>query len=80
MVYPDSFIPLAQETGLIGPLTLYVIEEALRQGREWRDAGFELSISVNLSTRNLLRPRLPQPGGGAALALGNGARSGWSSK
>ncbi len=32
MVFPDSFIPIAQETGLIGPLTLYVIEEALRQG------------------------------------------------
>ncbi|HEX4010801.1 MAG TPA: EAL domain-containing protein [Solirubrobacteraceae bacterium] len=59
MVYPDSFIPLAQETGLIGPLTLYVIEEALRQGREWRDAGFELSISVNLSTRNLLDRDFP---------------------
>ena len=32
-MYPDDFIPLAQETSLIGPLTLYVIDEALRQGR-----------------------------------------------
>ena len=37
MVFPDSFIPIAQETSLIGPLTLYVIEEALRQARAWRD-------------------------------------------
>ena len=59
MVFPDSFIPIAQETGLIGPLTLYVIEAALRQGREWRDAGLDLSISVNLSTRNLLDRELP---------------------
>jgi diguanylate cyclase (GGDEF)-like protein/PAS domain S-box-containing protein len=59
MVYPDSFIPIAQETGLIGPLTLYVIEEALRQGREWRDTGMDLSISVNLSTRNLLDRDFP---------------------
>jgi diguanylate cyclase (GGDEF)-like protein/PAS domain S-box-containing protein len=59
MVYPDSFIPIAQETGLIGPLTLYVIEEALRQGRQWRDAGLDLSISVNLSTRNLLDRDFP---------------------
>jgi diguanylate cyclase (GGDEF)-like protein/PAS domain S-box-containing protein len=59
MVFPDSFIPIAQETGLIGPLTLYVIEEALRQGREWRDSGLDLSISVNLSTRNLLDRDFP---------------------
>jgi diguanylate cyclase (GGDEF)-like protein/PAS domain S-box-containing protein len=59
MVFPDSFIPIAQETGLIGPLTLYVIEEALRQGRQWRDSGLDLSISVNLSTRNLLDRDFP---------------------
>ncbi len=59
MVFPDSFIPIAQETGLIGPLTLYVVEEALRQGRQWRDAGLDLSISVNLSTRNLLDRDFP---------------------
>jgi diguanylate cyclase (GGDEF)-like protein/PAS domain S-box-containing protein len=60
MVFPDSFIPVAQETGLIGPLTLYVIEQALRQGRVWRDAGLDLSISVNLSTRNLLDRDFPK--------------------
>jgi diguanylate cyclase (GGDEF)-like protein/PAS domain S-box-containing protein len=60
MVFPDSFIPIAQQTGLIGPLTLYVIDAALRQGREWRDAGLHLSISVNLSTRNLLDCDFPK--------------------
>jgi diguanylate cyclase (GGDEF)-like protein/PAS domain S-box-containing protein len=60
VVYPDSFIPVAQETSLIGPLTLYVIEEALRQARKWRDEGVDLSISVNLSTRNLLDREFPQ--------------------
>jgi diguanylate cyclase (GGDEF)-like protein/PAS domain S-box-containing protein len=59
MVFPDSFIPIAQETSLIGPLTLYVIEEALRQARAWREDGVELSIAVNLSTRNLLDRGLP---------------------
>jgi predicted signal transduction protein with EAL and GGDEF domain len=38
LVAPDDFIPLAQQTGLIKPLTLYVIDEALRQCRAWLDA------------------------------------------
>jgi diguanylate cyclase (GGDEF)-like protein/PAS domain S-box-containing protein len=59
IVYPDSFIPIAQETSLIGPLTLYVVEAALEQARNWRDEGIELSISVNLSTRNLLDRGFP---------------------
>jgi diguanylate cyclase (GGDEF)-like protein/PAS domain S-box-containing protein len=60
LVYPDAFIPLAQETSLIGPLTLYVLEEALRQGRQWRENGLELAVSVNLSTRNLLDSDFPK--------------------
>ncbi len=60
LVPPDAFIPLAQETSLIGPLTLYVIEEALRQVRAWRDEGIELRVAVNLSTRNLLDRALPR--------------------
>jgi diguanylate cyclase (GGDEF)-like protein/PAS domain S-box-containing protein len=59
LIYPDAFIPVAQETGLIRPLTLYVVDEALRQCRAWRDEGFELSVSVNLSTRNLLDLEFP---------------------
>jgi diguanylate cyclase (GGDEF)-like protein/PAS domain S-box-containing protein len=60
LIFPDSFIPVAQETGLIRPLTLYVVGEALRQCREWRDEGLELSVSVNLSMRNLLDLEFPQ--------------------
>ena len=59
LLYPDAFIPLAQETSLIGPLTLYVIDEALRQGREWREEGLKLAVSVNLSTRSLLDIEFP---------------------
>jgi diguanylate cyclase (GGDEF)-like protein len=54
LIPPDAFIPVAQETGLIRPLTLYVLDEALRQCREWRDEDLGLAVSVNLSTRNLL--------------------------
>jgi diguanylate cyclase (GGDEF)-like protein/PAS domain S-box-containing protein len=53
LVPPDDFIPLAEQTGLIKPLTLHVIEAALEQCRRWRDSGLSLPIAVNLSTRTL---------------------------
>jgi diguanylate cyclase (GGDEF)-like protein/PAS domain S-box-containing protein len=56
---PGEFIPLAETTGLIRPLTAYVLDAALRQCRAWRDAGRELSVAVNLSTRCLLDLALP---------------------
>jgi len=59
LISPDAFIPAAQETGLIRPLTLYVLDEALRQCRAWRDESLGLSVSVNLSTRNLLDLEFP---------------------
>jgi diguanylate cyclase (GGDEF)-like protein/PAS domain S-box-containing protein len=59
VIFPDDFIPIAQETSLIGPLTLHVVAMALRQGRIWRDNGLDLMIAVNLSTRNLLDRELP---------------------
>jgi len=51
---PDEFIPLAEQTGLIRPLTEHVLNEALGQARAWCEAGLELRVSVNLSTRNLV--------------------------
>src|SRR5918996_4209088 len=59
LVPPDDFIPLAQGTGLIKPLTLYVIDEALRQCRTWQADGLRLAIAVNISTRNLLDVDFP---------------------
>jgi EAL domain-containing protein (putative c-di-GMP-specific phosphodiesterase class I) len=56
---PDQFIPLAQQTGLIKPLTLYVIDDALRQCRVWERAGMTLGVAVNLSVRNLLDAEFP---------------------
>jgi diguanylate cyclase (GGDEF)-like protein/PAS domain S-box-containing protein len=56
---PDDFIPMAQRTGLIKPLTLYVIDEALRQSRSWLDDGLRLAIAVNLSPRNLVDAGFP---------------------
>jgi EAL domain-containing protein (putative c-di-GMP-specific phosphodiesterase class I) len=60
LIMPDDFIPLAQQTGLIKPLTLYVIGEALKQCRLWQEQGLRLSIAVNLSMRNLLDLEFPE--------------------
>lgn len=50
MISPATFIPLAEETGLIMPISDWVLEEALRQARVWRDAGLpEITVAVNLS-------------------------------
>jgi predicted signal transduction protein with EAL and GGDEF domain/CheY-like chemotaxis protein len=52
LVPPGEFIPLAEETGLIVPLSEWAIREAARQVRLWQDSfGFAESISVNLPTR-----------------------------
>jgi diguanylate cyclase len=56
---PGEFVPLAERTGLIHPLTRWVLDAALRQAAEWRQAGHDLSMSVNVSTRSLLDREFP---------------------
>jgi diguanylate cyclase (GGDEF)-like protein len=56
---PSDFLPIVEQTGLIGPLTRHVLEQAVAQCARWRRAGRELTVSVNLSVRNLLDPELP---------------------
>jgi EAL domain-containing protein (putative c-di-GMP-specific phosphodiesterase class I) len=52
LVPPMEFIPLAEETGLIVPLSEWALREAARQARQWRDSfGFAESIAVNLPNR-----------------------------
>ena len=51
---PDEFIPLAEHSGLIRPLTEFVLRQALGQCRAWLDLGLELGVAVNLSTRSLI--------------------------
>jgi EAL domain-containing protein (putative c-di-GMP-specific phosphodiesterase class I) len=58
LVQPDDFVGLAEETGLVVPIGSWVLEEACRQAAQWRDRGSELSISVNLSPRQLAEPGL----------------------
>ena len=58
LVLPDEFIPLAERTGLIRPLTLQVLDMTVRQWAEWRRQGRNLEVSANLSARNLHDPDL----------------------
>ncbi len=53
MIMPDDFIPLAEQTGLIKPLTNFVIETAIKQCVEWKIYVPNLSISVNISVHSL---------------------------
>jgi diguanylate cyclase (GGDEF)-like protein len=58
MVPPDQFIPDAERSGLIGPLTRHILDMALDQSQRWIDAGHPLRVAVNLSARNLADDRL----------------------
>ncbi|AFH59526.1 sensor domain-containing protein [Paenibacillus caseinilyticus] len=59
LVYPDAFISIAEETGLIVPMGEWIVREACRQCREWLDAGLgPLTVSVNLSARQFAKADL----------------------
>ena len=58
-VPPAEFIEVAEGTGIILPVTLRVLNDALAQSRRWLDAGHSVPIAVNLSTRCLLDPDFP---------------------
>jgi len=75
LLSPDVFIPAAESTGLIEPLTQLVLDRALLACRDWRDAGLDLTVAVNLSARNISSPDLPQVVLSALRAAGLPARS-----
>jgi diguanylate cyclase (GGDEF)-like protein/PAS domain S-box-containing protein len=55
LLMPAQFMPEASRSELIDPLTTWVLDEALHQQREWRDAGIDLTMAVNISARSLMR-------------------------
>ena len=56
---PDEFIPLAEQTYLIKPMTRWVLENAMLQQLIWEKQGIEISVAVNLSAKNLHDFNLP---------------------
>ncbi|HMM84840.1 bifunctional diguanylate cyclase/phosphodiesterase [Azohydromonas sp.] len=58
LVSPTVFVPIAERHGLIAALGHWVIEDACRQARAWRDAGLRMRVAINLSAYQLRREDL----------------------
>ncbi len=57
-ISPNEFIPIAEQTNLLHALSERILDRALGQLREWHGRGFELTMAVNLSMRNVLDAKL----------------------
>lgn len=60
LVYPDSFIPLAEKSGLIGELTYWVIDNSMKQQQLWQEEGLTTTVSVNISALDITSLKLPE--------------------
>jgi diguanylate cyclase (GGDEF)-like protein/PAS domain S-box-containing protein len=58
MVPPGQFVALAEQTGLIRPLTTQVLRQSLAQCHRWQSEGIDVGVAVNLSPRSLVDPGL----------------------
>ena len=70
LISPDEFIPMAERTRLIKHLTLWALKQTFRQCAEWRKKGLKLTVSMNLSARDLHDPELPDIVAGVAASSG----------
>jgi diguanylate cyclase (GGDEF)-like protein len=59
LVPPDRFVPLVERTVTLRPFTSYVLNEALRQCREWDRMGLSVPVAVNISPKSLMDAQLP---------------------
>ena len=75
LVLPNEFVYVAEETGLIIPIGKWILEESCRQTAEWQQRySFPLSISVNLSAKQLMHPTLTSQVKDVLFATGLDAR------
>jgi len=59
LLHPDTFIPLAEQTGHIGKITRWVMRTSLQTLAMWNNQGYKLGLSINISGRDLLDMELP---------------------
>lgn len=60
LLYPDRFISLAEQNGLIGAITHWVIETSVKQKQHWRHQGIDTVVSVNISAVDITSLILPE--------------------
>ncbi|MBV9872708.1 MAG: EAL domain-containing protein, partial [Frankiaceae bacterium] len=60
LLYPGSFLPLVEDSGLMHEMTVAVLEQSLDQVKRWFDSGLALPVAVNLSASSLVDIELPQ--------------------
>jgi EAL domain-containing protein (putative c-di-GMP-specific phosphodiesterase class I)/FixJ family two-component response regulator len=70
MVAPDNFIAVAEQHGLIGALTEWVLTDTFAQARAWRETGLQLKVAVNVSMADLVTLDFPEKVLAAAEAAG----------
>ena len=60
LLYPDAFLPVVEQSGLMNAVTRLVLESAVMQLASWRRAGLDISVAVNLSASDLLDESLAE--------------------
>ncbi|MFC1748255.1 EAL domain-containing protein [Pseudomonadota bacterium] len=60
LVFPDRFIPLAEQNNLLSEVTHWVIGEVVHQERQWESEGLPISVSANISAGNITSLTLPE--------------------
>ena len=60
LLMPGAFVPQAENSSIIQPLTDWIIESAIRQCRTWHQQGLDIEVAINVSARNLMDPDLPE--------------------
>lgn len=58
LISPSEFVPISEHSSLIYPMTLWVLENGIKQCKAWLNQGYDISVAVNLSVRNLLDDRI----------------------
>ena len=78
LIPPQSFIPIAEASGLIRPIGAWVLGEACRATRRWHEQGLEVGISVNVSAAQLKHQELAANRGSGPRSPAGSIRNGWS--